>query len=454
MEFKPYKYQEYCINRIVTDSAVGLFLDMGLGKTVITLSAIRYLQIFGQVERVLIVAPKKVAEDTWKKESAKWDHTQCLDIEFCDGSIAQRNNTLQQRRDITVISRDNLAWLTDVYGAERWPFDMVVLDELTSFKNHATKRWKSLKKVRDKIKKIVGLTGTPAPKGLIDLWAQVWTLDKGERLGKYITYYRQQYFTQLAWDQFNYYPVDGAQEMIMSRISDLCISMKAEDYIDVPKLISNVIEVPLDTKDREAYKEFKREFVLELEDEDITAANAASLSQKLLQMCNGAVYNENKEIVPIHDAKIQALLNLVDDSNGKPLLVFYSFVSDRERITEALKKRKGYRVADIKDPGIIDEWNNGEIDMLLAHPASAAFGLNLQAGGHTIIWFGMQWSLELYQQAIGRLRRQGQKHSVIVNHLVVPDSMDVDVMKALEGRNVTQESIIASIKARIEEERH
>lgn len=452
MKFKPYNYQNYCINRIVTEKAVGLFLDMGLGKTVITLSAIQMLKQLGAVSRVLIVAPKRVAEDTWLKERRKWDHLQSLSVSLCIGTPADRNTVLREKSDVVVMGRDNVKWLKqDSCMADDFGFDMIVIDESTSFKNHATQRFKAMKHIiLTNRPRVVILTGTPAPKGLIDLWAQVWLLDQGQRLGAYITYYRNDYFRQ-AYSGFGYVPVKGAQERIMNRISDICISMKAEDYIDMPDTIYNEVEVNLSPKDRKVYDKLKEEFVAEIEGEEITAMNAASLSSKLLQLCNGAVYTrEDGAYTIVHEEKINALMELIEGSNGKSVLVFYSFIHDKERIMRAVR-RAGLDIMDVRDKGAIDKWNEGNLDILLAHPASTAFGLNLQQGGHIIAWFGMQWSLELYTQAIARLRRQGQTEAVIVHHLMVPNSMDVQVMRALRDRNVTQESIIEAVKANIRE---
>lgn len=449
LTYKPYKYQEYCIQRVISEKRLGLFLDMGLGKTSIILTAISNLQIFGEINKVLVIAPKKVAEDTWIKEKWKWKHTQTLNMGIAVGSQAHRLAVVDAMYDITVINRENVKWLVDYWG-RNWPYDMVIVDELTSFKNPISQRFKALKKVLKHINRLVGLTGTPAPKGLIDLWAQVYLLDEGLRLGKNITYYRQNYFYQNTWDQYTWHPKEGAKERIMERISDICISMKAEDYIDMPDTIYNTISVKLSKKDRAKYTELEKKLVMQIGDQIIDVKTAATLSNKLLQLCNGAVYNENGESVHVHDAKLEALAELVETAGGQPLLVFVSFVSDYERIREHFKDKE-LRIMTCKEDGFLDEWDAGRVDIGLAHPSSTAFGLNMQNGGHIIVWFGLQWNLELYSQAIARLRRQGQKETVIVNHLVVEDSVDERVMASLADKNITQESIISAVKARIAE---
>lgn len=448
IKFIPHKYQQYCIDRIIDEYRLGVFLDMGLGKTVIVLTAVDYLFTLGMVDKVLIVAPKEVAKNTWSREKWKWEHTQALNMGICLGSAPKRMEVADAMYDITVINRENVPWLEEYWG-DHWPYDMVVIDEFTSFKNRDSKRFKALKKVLPKIKRLVGLTGTPAPKGLEDLWAQVYLLDEGERLGKFITHYRANYFTQDAWNTFVYKPKPGAKEQIMEKISDICISMKAEDYIDMPETIYNTIPVSLNARERKLYRELEKDYITNVNLEEITVAGAAALSNKLLQLCNGAVYNDEGEAIEVHKAKIEALKNLIDSANGQSILVFVSFVSDYDRIRNELPK--SLVVKTVKDEGFLDDWNAGRVDIALAHPASTAYGLNMQEGGHITVWFGMQWSLELYTQANARLRRQGQTETVIINHLVVEDSIDEKVMQALESKNITQESIIAAIKARIGE---
>lgn len=452
MKYQPHAYQAYCIQRIINDKALALFLDMGLGKTVITLTAVNDL-IFNRFEadRVLVIAPKKVAEATWSKEASKWDHLKHMRIQTVLGSLAKRIRALNTRADVYVINRENVQWLVDHYRNE-WPFDMVIIDESSSFKNHQAKRFKSLTWVRPHIKRIVELTGTPAPNGLMDLWAQMYLLDQGERLGKKITHFRERYFDpdQRNMHQvFSYRAKAGADERIQQLIGDIAISMKAEDYLQLPDCIIDDIPVALDDKAAKAYKEMERTLLLQVDGETIDAGTAAVLSNKLLQICNGAVYNEAHEAIPIHDCKIEAFMELIEQLNGQPALVFYNFQHDLTRIHKALH-RSGLRVRELRTPQDETDWNNREVDILLAHPASAAYGLNLQDGGNHVVWFGLNWSLELYQQANKRLHRQGQKQKVIIHHLVVQGGRDEDVVEALEDKGATQDKLIESLKARIE----
>ena len=452
MEFQPHNYQKYCIDRMVNDDKLGLMLDMGLGKTIITLTAIADLK-FNRfaVDKVLIIAPKKVAEATWTDEIAKWDHLSLLKAELVLGSTQKRVRALSKKADIYVINRENVQWLVDYYQ-NSWPFDMVVLDEWSSFKNHQSKRFKSLKIIRKKIKRIVGLTGTPAPNGLIDLWAQIYLLDEGERLGNTIGKYRERYFTpgqRNATVIFNYDAKKGSNEAIQNKISDICISMKADDYLELPDIIYEEIPVALDSKAQKSYDELEREMILALDTgEEISVANAAALSNKLLQLANGALYNEKRDVTEIHDCKLERFLELIEQLNGKPALVFYNFQHDRDRIIKALEKSK-LRLRVLKTPQDQIDWNNKEIDILLAHPASAAYGLNLQAGGNHVVWFGLNWSLELYQQANKRLHRQGQTEKVIIHHLVCKNTRDEDVMEALQNKGDVQDALVESLKVRI-----
>lgn len=446
--FNPHNYQRYCISRMIIEEALGLFLDLGLGKTVITLTVVNDLKYNRfAIRRTLVVAPKKVAEATWNNEAAKWEHLKHLRIIPVLGSEQKRIKALNTPGDVWVISRDNVKWLADYYR-NAWPFEMVVLDELSSFKNHQAKRFLSLTWVRPHIKRIVGLTGTPAPNGLLDLWAQVFLLDQGKRLEKNITGYRTKYFEK-NYNGHGYMAKPGADEVIHRQIADLCISMKAEDYLDLPDCITNVIPVVLDDKAAAQYKRMEKDLLLELEDTEITATSAAVLTGKLLQMCNGAVYDEDRRVMELHDCKIEAFMELLEQLNGKPALVFYSFQHDLARILKALAK-SGLRVRELRTPQDQLDWNNGLIDILLAHPASAAYGLNLQDGGNHVVWFGLTWSLELYQQANGRLHRQGQTQKVILHHLVVQGGMDEDVMAALEAKATTQDRLLTALKARVE----
>jgi SNF2 family DNA or RNA helicase len=452
VKYVPHAYQRYCINRLLADNALGLFLDMGLGKTVITLTAINDLKYNRfAVNKVLVIAPKKVAEATWAKEAAKWDHLQLLRIIPVLGSAAKRIRALNSPADIYVINRENVPWIVEHYR-NAWPFDMVVVDEFSSFKNHQAKRFKALTWVRPHINRIVGLTGTPAPNGLLDLWAQVYLLDQGERLGKNLGGFRERYFEPDQRDRdrvYSYGPKPGADEVIRQRIGDICVSMKAEDYLELPDLLSVSVPVVLDSKAQTAYDKLEKEMLLEIDDSTIDAGSAAVLTNKLLQLCNGAVYDENRDIVDIHKCKIEAFTELVEGLNGKPALVFYNFQHDKERIKAALKSMK-LEVRELKTPQDEDDWNARKIDILLAHPASAAYGLNLQQGGNHVIWFGLNWSLELYQQANKRLHRQGQTEKVILHHLTVVGGVDEDVMEALDNKTSTQDKLMTALKARIE----
>lgn len=450
--FKPHSYQRYCINRVLSTPALGLLLDMGLGKTVITLTAVMDLKYNRfAINKVLVIAPKKVAESTWAREAEKWDHLQLLRISTVIGSAAKRIRALNSPADIYVINRENIPWLVDYYR-NAWPFDMVIVDEFSSFKNHKAKRFKALSWVRPHIKRIIGLTGTPAPNGLLDLWAQVFLLDGGERLGKNITGFRERYFEpdQRNRDRvFTYAPKAGGEEAIENLIGDICVSMKAEDYLELPDIMHNTIPVVLDSKAEKAYKKLETEMLLQVDESTIDAGSAAVLTNKLLQLCNGAVYDEERNIVNIHDCKLEAFMELVEGLNGKPALVFYNFQHDKERIKKALAKTS-LRVRELKTPQDETDWNNREIDILLAHPASAAYGLNLQRGGNHVIWFGLNWSLELYQQANKRLHRQGQTEKVIIHHLTVEGGVDEDVVAALESKTSTQDQLMFALKARIE----
>lgn len=449
MRFTPHEYQRHCIEKILELPKLGLFLDMGLGKSIITLTAIRRLKYdMFAVRRVLVIAPKKVAEATWTQEAAKWDHTQLLRISLVLGSAKKRTEALHRPADIYVINRENVTWLVD-YFRNDWPFDMVVIDESSSFKSHKAKRFKSLASVMPHVSRVVELTGTPSPNGLADLWAQIYLLDGGERLEKRFTQFRSRYFDAGLTVQnvvYNYKPKFGSRESILQKISDICISMKADDYLQLPDIVYDDIPVALDPKAERAYTELEKKMVLELDEEDITVTSAAALSNKLLQLSNGAVYDEAHDWHPVHDCKLEALVELCQSlkERGKPALVFYQFISDRERILEAVD---GAVVMSGTDQ--IDAWNAGEVDVLLAHPASAAYGLNLQAGGNHVIWFGLTWNYEQYVQANARLHRQGQTEKVIVHHLVCSGTRDDDVMRALNAKDTTQQFVMESLKARI-----
>lgn len=421
----------------------------------ITLTAINELKFYRfQVCKVLVIAPKKVAEGTWQKECAKWDHLQHLRISTVLGSEKKRMEALNATADIYVINRENVTWLVDLYR-DQWPFDMVVVDEFSSFKSHSAKRFKSLAAIRPHVNRFVGLTGTPSPNGLMDLWSELYLLDGGERLEKRFGAFRERYFRpgrSNGYVVYEYLPRKGSREAILNKISDICISMKADDYLTLPDCIDNEVPVVLDKQARKAYNTLERQMVLELEDEDLTVTSAAALSNKLLQLANGALYDANRGVHEIHSAKIDALMELLESLNGKPALLFYSFQHDKWRILTALTKTK-LRVRLLESVADQDAWNAGEVDVLLAHPASCAYGLNLQAGGNHIVWFGLPWNYEQYVQANKRLHRQGQTEKVIVHHLVVQDSRDEDVMKALGKKEKAQDYVLESLKARIEKYR-
>jgi len=425
-------------------------VDMGLGKTITTLTAIDILLFLGDVAKVLVIAPLRVAEDTWSAEIDKWDHLSHLKISKVLGTSKQRIQAMNKPADIYITNRENVTWLVKEYF-DKWPFDMCIIDELSSFKSAKADRFRSLKKVRPYFKKVVGLTGTPAPNSLIDLWPQLYLLDGGARLGKTITGFKQQYFRpgrQNGYIVYDWKLQDGSEDAIYKKIDDICISMKSEDYLNIPERIDNIISVNLSDKTKLVYKKLEKDLVLELGDDDITAANAAVLTNKLLQISNGAIYSEDKSVVEIHEEKLKVLLDLIEAANGKPVLVFYSFRHDYDRIVKYLKAKK-LKAIGLKDSSDIKKWNDGEIPILLVHPASAGHGLNLQYGGNIIIWFGLTWSLELYQQANARLHRQGQKEVVVVHHIVCKNTVDEDVMRALGNKEINQSALLEAVKARI-----
>lgn len=421
------------------------------GKTVSTLTAIDNLIFLGEVNKVLVIAPLRVAEDTWSTEVGKWDHLKHLKISKILGTKKQRKEALNKDADIYVTNRENVDWLVSECF-DSWIWDMVIIDELSSFKSSKAKRFRALKKVRPYFKRIVGLTGTPAPNSLIDLWPQIYLLDGGQRLGKTITGFKDRYFNpgrRNGYVVYNWELKQGAEEAIQNKISDICISMKADDYLDIPERIDNRVEISLSKKALEIYKKLEKELVIEIAEEDITAANSAVLTNKLLQMANGAIYSESKEVVNIHDEKLGKLEEIIDTSNGKSVLVFYNFKHDYNRISEMLTKKK-ITYQTLNDSEDIKKWNEGEIQVALLHPASAGHGLNLQYGGNIIVWFGLTWSLELYQQANARLHRQGQKEIVIIHHLISKGTVDEDVMNALANKEVNQNMLLEAVKARLE----
>nr|DAO76204.1 MAG TPA: Chromatin remodeling complex ATPase [Caudoviricetes sp.] len=447
MNFSPHNYQAFAINYIETHPIAAVLLDMGLGKTVISLTAIADL-LFDSFEahRILVVAPLRVARDTWPAEIAKWEHLQHLTYAVCVGTPKERRAALMAEADITILNRENLGWLIDSSGFD-FDYDMVIIDELSSFKNHKSKRFQSLMKVRPKVKRIIGLTGTPSSNGLMDLWAEFKLLDFGERLGRFITHYRNNYFIPDKRNGeiiYSYKPMPYAEDAIYRRISDITISMKSTDHLQMPELITSQYEVQLSEEEEKRYEELKADFILELPEGEITAANAASLTGKLSQLANGAIYDDDGNIIEFHDRKLDALEDLIEAANGKPLLVAYWFKHDLQRI------KKRFDVREIKSSKDITDWNNGDIPVAVIHPASAGHGLNLQAGGSTLIWFGLTWSLELYQQTNARLWRQGQTSgTVVIEHIITKGTIDERILKALSLKEVTQNALIDAVKANL-----
>lgn len=442
--YKPHDYQEYATSFILSHPACGLLLDMGLGKTVITLTALWALLLdYFDVGRVLIIAPLRVARDTWPKEIAKWDHLNGLTYSVVVGSEKERREALAKTAFIYIVNRENVCWLIE-NGYFR--FDCVVIDELSSFKSHQSKRFKALRKARPTVKRVIGLTGSPTPNGLIDLWAQINLLDMGERFGRFIGGFRERYFMPDKRNRdviFSYKPREGAEEAIYEKISDICVSMKAADHLNMPELIFSNVEVKMSEKEKQMYDGLKDDLIIPLEGGDIDAQSAVGLSNKLHQMANGAVYDENGNVRRIHDRKLEAVEDLIEAANGKPVMIAYWFKHDRERLIER------FGAIPIDKSEDITKWNKGEIPVAIIHPASAGHGLNLQEGGCHLIWFGLTWSLELYQQCNARLWRQGQKHTVTIQHVITKGTIDEDVLLALECKEVTQEALLQAVKARI-----
>lgn len=448
MKYSPHDYQRYAADFIITHPVAALLLDMGLGKTGITLSAIKNL-LFDrfEVHKVLVVAPLRVARDTWSAEIEKWEHLRELRYSIVVGTEQERISALRTPADIYIINRENIQWLVEESGLH-FDFDMAVIDELSSFKNHQSKRFKAFMKIRPKLKRIVGLTGTPASNGLMDLFAEFKLLDMGERLGRFIGQYRNAYFQpdkRNGMVIYSYKPLPDAEQRIYDKISDITISMKATDHLTMPELVSTEYTVQLSEKEREKYDRLKKDLILSTEDNEVTAANAASLSNKLSQMANGAVYSDNESVIQIHDRKLDALEDIIESMNGRPLLVAYWFKHDLERI------RKRFDVREIRSSEDISDWNSGKIPVALIHPASAGHGLNLQQGGSALVWFGLTWSLELYQQTNARLWRQGQTaDTVVIQHIVAKSTIDEQIMKALKAKDTTQAALIAAVKADLE----
>ena len=444
MKYKAHDYQQFATEFVLEHPYCGLILDMGLGKSVITLTALWDLVLDRfDCGRVLVIAPKRVAEDTWPKELAKWDHLKGLTYSLVMGSEKQRREALQKRAFLYIINRENVAWLVDNCP---WNFDTIVIDELSSFKSSKAQRFRALKKVRPLVKRVIGLTGTPSPNSLIDLWPQIYLLDMGQRLGRFITHYRERFFVPDKRNRemvYSYKPREGAEDRIYELIGDICISMKATDHLNMPTLISNRVEVSLGQQERKVYDALRKDMIVKLKDGEIDAVNAASLSGKLLQMAGGAVYDTEGRTLRIHDKKLDVLEDLIEAANGKPLLVAYWYKHERDRIQER------FRVREILTTKDIDDWNAGRIPVALLHPAAVGHGINLQQGGSTLIWFGLTWSLELYQQTNARLWRQGQQHAVVIQHLVTTGTHDEDVMRALERKDMGQAALIEAVKARI-----
>jgi SNF2 family DNA or RNA helicase len=445
MQYKAHDYQEYAKEKIIEQKACGLFLEPGLGKTVITLSAIWDLMFdYFDISKVLVIAPLRVAENTWTEELEKWDHLTYLRISKVLGTEAQRLEALNTPADIYVINRENVAWLAEL---GEWDFDMLVIDELSSFKNASSKRFKALRRKRPGIDRVVGLTGTPSTNGLMDLWSEIYLLDQGKRLGKTLSTYRADFFVpdrMNGWIVYSYRPKQNAEEWIYSRLSDLCVSMKSQDFLQMPERLERDVTVKLPPVAKGKYKELEREMVAKLEGKTVDAVNAAVLTNKLLQMASGAVYDENKDVAELHSAKLDALEDLIEAANGKPVLIYYNYRHDKERIQKRFKEAQ-----EIKTPEDFQAWNRGEIPVAIAHPASMGHGLNLQHGGSTVIWFSLPWSLELYQQANARLWRQGQKDTVVIFRLIAEGTIDRDVVRALAKKDLTQENLMQAVKARV-----
>ena len=460
-------YQLSAVEFIISHPYCGVFLDLGLGKTVSTLTAINYLMNdYCEINSVLVIAPKRVAESVWQEEAEKWEHLQHLRFSKIIGTQKQRiAAVMETKADIYIISRDNIAWLCALYGGGKLPFDMVVVDELSSFKSYKSIRFKALRGARPYLKRLVGLTGTPAPNGLIDLWPQIYLMDRGDRLEKTISRYREKYFRPGQTNGhvvYSYNLMSDSEQLIHKRIEDICISMKADDYLEMPLRTDNYIKLRMPDDIKKQYDDFEKNKVLDMfkpeqkyleetdkwinEPAEINAVNAAALSNKLLQFANGAIYDENKKVFPIHDIKLDALKEIIEDANGQSVLVAWTYQFDRDRILDYLKK---YRPRELKTNKDIEDWNAGKIQVMLAHPASAGHGLNLQAGGNIIVWFGQTWSLELYQQFNARLYRQGQQKGVVVHHLIMQGTHDEDVIQALKAKDRKQNALMDSIKAKI-----
>ena len=450
MKYNPHDYQRYATEYIESHPVCAVLLDMGLGKTSITLTALNNLLFDSfEIRKVLVIAPLRVARDTWPAEIEKWDHLSNLIVSVAVGNEAERKAALLASADIYVINRENVQWLVE---DSKLPFDYdaIVIDELSSFKNYQAKRFRALMKVRPKVSRIIGLTGTPSSNGLMDLWAEFRVLDMGQRLGRFITAYQNNYFQPDKRNGqviFSYKPLPGAEQAIYKQIGDITISMKSTDYLPMPDLVSSEFTVHLSETEASRYEKLKQELVLQLPDGDITAANAASLSNKLCQMANGAIYDDNGEVITVHDQKLDALEDIIEAAGGKPVLVAYWYKHDLKRIEERLHKlHVPFSRLDTSDS--IKRWNTGQLPVGLIHPASAGHGLNLQSGGSCLVWFGLTWSLELYQQTNARLWRQGQTaKTVVVQHIVTKGTIDERILKALRAKDKSQSALIDAVKA-------
>lgn len=445
--FQPHSYQKHAIDKVIENEKYGLFLDMGLGKTVSTLTAFSELQLL-DTEKMLVIAPLNVAKDTWADEISKWEHLKRLRVSKILGTPKQRLAALNKDADIYITNKENTKWLCEQYKKD-WPFDMVVIDELSTFKNPSSQRFKAIKKKLPLVKRFVGLTGTPSPNSLLDLWAQVYLIDRGERLETAFSRYRERYFRathQVSDHVYNWELREGSEDLIYKQIEDIALSMKASDYLDMPERIDTKQVITLSNKERKLYDELEKYYILEDEtDGTVVAQSGASLSQKLLQLSNGAVYTDDEEVRHIHDRKLDKLEEIIEEAQGQPILLFYNFRHDRDRILERFDD-----VITLEDSNYKAKWNSGKAKILLAHPASAGHGLNLQQGGHIIVWFGLTWSLELYQQANARLYRQGQEHTTIIHHIMTENTIDQRVYQALQNKELTQDELMKAIKARID----
>ena len=463
-----HNYQKACVEHIIAHPFCGVFLDMGLGKTVSTLTAINYLMFdYCEINSVLVIAPKRVAESVWQEEAEKWAYLKHLRFSKIIGTQKQRIAAINAKADIYIISRDNVAWLCALYGGGKLPFDMIVIDELSSFKSYKSIRFKALRGARPYLRRLVGLTGTPAPNGLIDLWPQIYLMDRGDRLEKTISRYREKYFKPGQTNGhvvYSYNLLSDSEQLIHKRIEDICISMKASDYLEMPLRTDNFIELKMPDNIKKQYDEFEKNKVIELfspvevisegngdttikqKVNEVNAVNAAALSNKLLQFANGAIYDENRNVIPIHEIKLEALKEIIENANGQSVLVAWTYQFDRDRILKYLKE---YKPRELKTNKDIQDWNDNKVQVMLAHPASAGHGLNLQAGGNIIVWFGQTWSLELYQQFNARLYRQGQQKGVIIHHLIMQGTHDEDVIQALKSKDKKQNALMDSIKAKI-----